>query len=145
MLQAYRRQALDAAQNEYNEHVQLSIVANINLAGMRKEVDNDKVSDNAVDAIPMDESEEEVGPEPKGDGPPEDGPATPAAVTREHWITSARSSSGYKGVILEKKSGRYCIKHGGNTIARRNTLDEACSFYYNWCVARGLIKDFRLV
>ena len=28
------------------------------------------------------------------------------------------------------KSGRYRIKHGGNTIARRNTLDEACSYYY---------------
>ena len=104
------------------------------------------------------------GPQPKGDGPPEDGPqedgppedwsqedgteamTTPAAVTREHYlITSVRSSSGYKGVCLEKKSDRYRIKHGGNTIASRNTLDEACSYYYHWCVRNGFIKDFRLV
>ena len=61
MLQTYRRQTLDAAQNEYNEHVQRSIVANINLTEIRKEVDNDEVGDNDVDVIPMDESEEEVG------------------------------------------------------------------------------------
>ena len=100
-------------------------------------------------------------PKPKGDGPPEPGPqeapevgpqevgpqamATPGAVAREHWITSARSSTGYKGVCLEKKSGRFRIKHGGNTIARRETIEEACSFYYHWCVRNDIIKDFRLV
>ena len=105
-------------------------------------------------------------PKPKGDGPPEPGPqeapevgpqqvgpqevgpqamATPGAVAREHWITSARSSTGYKGVSLEKKSGRFRIKHGGNTIARRETIEEACSFYYHWCVRNDIIKDFRLV
>ena len=86
---------------------------------------------------------------------PDDGPqseddkaeamSTPAPVAREHWITSARSSSGYKGVVLERSSGRYRIKHKGNTIARRDTLQEACEYYYNWSVANGLIKDFRLV
>ena len=116
-----------------------------------------------------------VGPEPKpkGEGPKSEGPdgpvgpepkpkgdeaaldvgpqealevmATPGAVAREHWITSARSSTGYKGVSLEKKSGRFRIKHGGNTIARRETIEEACSFYYNWCVRNDIIKDFRLV
>lgn len=99
-----------------------------------------------------------VGPEPKADEPvgpvgPEPEPAgettpamtTPASVAREHWITSSRSSTGYKGVILERKSGRFRIKHGGNTIARRDTLEEACSYYYNWCVTNGYIKDFRLV
>ena len=177
VLQVYRRQALIVAQKKYNEHVRQSIVANNKLAQVQKEVDNDELGENAVDAMPFledygigppedgpsedgppeDASPEDASPEdgppedgsskdgPSEDGSPEDGPATPAAVTREHWITSSRSSSGYKGVILEKKSGRYRIKHGGNTIARRNTLEEACSFYYNWCVARGLIKDFRLV
>ena len=100
-------------------------------------------------------------PKPKGDGPPEPGPqeapevgpqevgaqvmATPGAVAREHWITSARSSTGYKGVCLEKKSGRFRVKHAGSTIARRETIEEACSFYYNWSVRNGIIKDFRLV
>jgi len=100
-------------------------------------------------------------PKPKGDGPPEPGPqeapevgpqevgpqamATPGAVAREHWITSARSSTGYKGVCLEKKSGRFRVKHAGNTIARRETIEEACSFYYHWCVRNDIIKDFRLV
>ena len=147
VLQVYRRQALIVAQKKYNEHVRQSIVANNKLAQVQKEVDNDELGENAVDAMPFLEDYGIGPPEdgPSEDGPPEDGPATPAAVAREHWITSSRSSSGYKGVILEKKSGRYRIKHGGNTIARRNTLEEACSFYYNWCVARGLIKDFRLV
>ena len=191
VLQVYRRQALIVAQKKYNEHVRQSIVANNKLAQVQKEVDNDELGENAVDAMPFledygigppedgpsedgppeDASPEDASPEdgppppedgppppedgpskdgpsedgPPEDGPPEDGPATPAGVAREHWIKSSRSSSGYKGVILEKKSGRYRIKHGGNTIARRNTLEEACSFYYNWCVAHGLIKDFRLV
>lgn len=101
------------------------------------------------------------GPKPKGDGPPEPGPqeapevgpqevgpqvmATPGAVAREHWITSARSSTGYKGVCLEKNSGRFRVKHRGNTIARRETIEEACSFYYLWSVRNGIIKDYRLV
>ena len=175
VLQGYRSVALNAAQKKYNEHVRQSIVANNNLAQLQKEVDNEELGENAADAIPiMDDSPEEplkveplkvgplkvgppeVGPPevvsqevgPQEDGPQEDGPeamTTPGAVAREHWITSARSSTGYKGVSLEKGSTRFRVKHGGNTIARRNTIEEACSFYYNWSVRNGMIKDFRLV
>ena len=99
---------------------------------------------------PGDIGSPEDGPPEDGspvDGPPEDGPQamTTPPVAREHWITSTRSSTGYKGVSFESVSGRFRIKHGGNTLARRSTLDEACSYFYHWCVANDKIKDFRLV
>ena len=186
VLHAYRRKAHDVARTKYNEHVQQSIVANINLSEVRKETE---LGPNAVDALPMEQCDvgpdadgpqpegdgpepkgdgpdpEGDGPEPKGDGPdpegdgpePEgDGPepkgdtedlTTPSLVAREHWIpaSTSRSTTGYKGVCLERSSGRYRIKHNGNTINRQNTLEEACSWYYNWSVRNGFIKDFRLV
>ena len=111
--------------------------------------DGPPVVTSPVDGSQEDGSQED-GPQEDGppeEGPPEDGPpddmTTP--VAREHWITSTRSSTGYKGVSFESSSGRFRIKHGGNTLARRSTLDEACSYFYHWCVAHDIIKDFRLV
>ena len=139
------------------------------------EVDNEELGENAADAIPiLEDSQEDItdvgspedgppedgppvvtspvdgpqedGPQEEGpqeEGPPEDGYDTP--VAREHWITSTRSASGYKGVSFESASGRFRIKHGGHTLARRSTLEEACSYFYHWCVHNDIIKDFRLV
>ena len=89
---------------------------------------------------------DEVGGPDKVDGPEvvnlveDHGPSnTPAFVKREYWITSAKASSGYKGVNKCKGRGGWRAKAEGRTIGRFDTKHEACEAYYNYCKRYGLL------
>ena len=167
----FRRTVLETCRAKYNIHCQKAIESHNQLVALRKETER---SPNAVDDIPMENFGEDEGPEgpaaekegPEGPAAETEGPAaetektegpakdvgsedaelsTPAPVGREHWIKSGRSSSGYKGVMKCRETGRWRVKHKGNTIGRLDSLEEACEFYYQWNVSRGYIKDFRLI
>ena len=70
----------------------------------------------------------------------EDGPMhTPAFVKREYWITSAKSASGYKGVIKCKRRSGWRAKVEGSTIGRFSSKAEACEAYYRYCKRYGLL------
>ena len=167
-MQKIRRKALDKIGANYKVTLQEAIKANNTLNELSLET---SMGVNAVDELPLEEENEgpaeaepenegpapeNEGPEPKGDGPepekegPDEGPAaaamtTPSPVGQDHWIRSRRSSSGYKGVMRCPQSGRWRVKHKGSTIARLDTLDEACEYYYSYNVAHGYIKDFRSI
>ena len=64
---------------------------------------------------------------------------TPAFVKREYWITSAKSASGYKGVIKCKRRNGWRAKVEGSTIGRFSTKAEACEAYYTYCKRYGLL------
>ena len=64
---------------------------------------------------------------------------TPAFVKREYWITSAKASSGYKGVNKCKGREGWRAKAEGRTIGRFNTKQEACEAYYTYCKRYGLL------
>ena len=55
---------------------------------------------------------------------------TPAFVKREYWITSARSSSGCKGVSKCTRCEGWRAKAEDSTIGRFDTKAEACEAYY---------------
>ena len=89
-----------------------------------------------------------VGPKnDAGDGPKNDagdGPidlTTPRAfVEQPHYIRSdnPRSSTGYKGVVKDKRGG-FRAKWSGKHIGRYETKAQACQAYYDYCMKHGYI------
>ena len=56
-----------------------------------------------------------------------------------HWIRSPRSSSGFKGVVKDKRRGGWRAKVGGNTIGRYASVGQAAEAYYKYCKKEPLI------
>ena len=68
-------------------------------------------------------------------GPKEADMCTPSQQTfgpLPHWIKSARSSSGYKGVVKDKIRGGWRVKADGSTIGRYDTVPKAAEAYYQY-------------
>ena len=83
-----------------------------------------------------------------GDGPNKDAGAGPIDLTttpkpfveQPHFIRSEdpRSSSGYKGIVKDKRGG-WRAKWSGKHIGRYPTKSQACQAYYEYCVKNKLI------
>ena len=83
-----------------------------------------------------------------GAGPNEDAGAGPVDLTtpkpfveQPHFIRSNRSSTGYKGVLKDKRGG--WRTKSGKTIGRYNTKAEACQAYYEYCLQNDLLFSSR--
>ena len=61
-------------------------------------------------------------------------------VEQPHFIRSEdpRSSSGYKGIVKDKRGG-WRAKWSGKHIGRYPTKSQACQAYYEYCVKNKLI------
>ena len=82
-----------------------------------------------------------------GDGPNNDAGDGPIDLTtprpfveQPHFIRSddPRSSTGYKGVVKDKRGG-FRAKWSGKHIGRYDTKAEACQAYYDYCIKHSLI------
>jgi len=162
VLQSYRYIALDKVSNLFSAKCREAMTISADLKKLRAEVSGPTEDVAAAtgpkeeaDAGPKEEAdagpkeEADAGPKkeydagPKVDGGDKDaGPmATPAQEqfqSRSHWIASARSSSGYKGVIADTRRG-WRVKHGNNTIGRFDNKEQACEAYYDYCKRYGLL------
>ena len=96
-------------------------------------------------------SESGVGIGPNKDAgiaPNEDAGAGPVDLTtpkpfveQPHFISSNISSTGYKGVLKDKRGGWRA--KSGKTIDRYKTKAEACQTYYEYCVKNVLLFSSR--
>ena len=79
-----------------------------------------------------------VGPkDDAGDGPIDLTTPKPF-VAKPHYVrsTNPRSSSGYKGVVKDKR-GTWRAKWSGKHIGRYEDKGDACQAYYDYCLAHG--------
>ena len=161
ILDPFRFKVLDQVADKYHDKCKDAIALNQELQVQRKEhedgpctadawpmedvaVMNDDATVMNDDAGPEQVADQVAGPEQVADqvaGPeqvvvgaddagPMQTPALSDFVPLSHWIKSARSSSGYKGVMKDGRGG-WRAKHGGSTIGRFPTKEEACEAYYN--------------
>ena len=93
------------------------------------------------DAAAADGPNEAADVRPHEDAGPIDLTTTPKPfVDQPHFIRSnnPRSSTGYKGIVKDKRGG-WRAKWSGKHIGRYENKMEACQAYYEYCVEKGLI------